>query len=233
MQNTRGFFPKGGCMRAQELFTAFVDAARRLRRNFRWGHFETYATLPDSIRETTLEHSVHTFFLTLYMLELEEKFGRFKGKLNHKRLLVAALIHDLGEGTCGDVKYAVKNDPRVRELLGQIEREEVVAIFQRIPEEARAVLQDAYAIVDAKSLEGRFFNAVERLGYILDAHPQIENGDDAFVDVYERQHPKILELEKEFESLRFLYDEFRAKVERLLKIRKDTSALRKEVNSHP
>lgn len=219
--------------RVQELFTVFVNAARRLRRNFRWMHFERYATLPDSIRETTLEHCVHTFVLALYMLELEEKYGRFKNQLNHKRVLIAALIHDIGEGTCGDVAFKVKNDQRVHDLLLQIEREEVAAIFERIPEDVRPVFADAYAVVDAKdTLDGRFFNAVERIGYILDAYAQIEDGDDTFVGVYERQHPAILELEKEFESVRILYNEYRTEIQRRIALHQAVAELRKEIVTH-
>jgi len=109
----------------------------------------------------------------------------------------------------GDVAFAVKQDQRVKEGLQAIEQEMVSEMFTSIPEFIHGSFRDAYAIVDSEGIQGKFFNAVERLGYILYARDRIEQGDDSFVQVYLRQHTKLLELEQLFVSVRMVYDEHR------------------------
>lgn len=202
---------------------AMIESIRR------WTHF---ASLPREECETVLAHSWCAPTLTGAMLALEEKHGHHKGKLNHARLLLAALFHDVGEGRIGDVRYAVKGDSRVKKQLRIIEKEQVQQLFAGLPPEVRDVFWDAYCLEDEESLDAEFFNAVERMGYMYFAVPQVRRGRMEFIEVFRLQHPKILELEKKFVSLRMLYDPYRDEVAEVLALEDRAAKLRESVGAN-
>lgn len=201
-----------------DFFRTLTTIARRMDGYHRWQHFDTVASLPPREQETVLEHTFHTVFLTLFLLDLEESHGTHASEINRERLLLASLLHDLGEGMIGDVAYRVKQDKRVKEGLRAIEQEMVEDILVSVPEFFRDRLRTAYHIVDSETIEGRFFNAVERLGYILYARDRVERGDDSFIQVYIRQNDKILELARLFESVRMVYAEHEDHIARKIRL---------------
>ena len=185
-----------------------------LRRVKRWSHYEE---LRNNERETVETHSLVTLWLGAAMLAIERKEGRHT--LDVFRLLLAFAIHDLAEGKTGDVTYDVKNDPRIRKILELIELEFVEGIFSSFPEVIREVFRDAYAVEGEKdtTIDGRFFNAVERIGYMVFAVPQVKKGRRSFVKVFKNQHEPLLALSEEFESVRLMYEPYREYVEQTLK----------------
>jgi len=171
-----------------------------LARVTRWAHFPQ----PEDRRENTLTHSLDSVILAAVMLKIEDEQG-IGLQLDHAKILLAAAIHDFGEGTIGDVTYRFKNDPRVHDAIETIEKEEVEKIFTNLSSSIREIFLQAYGVVDEKSLEGEFFNAIERIGYIFYAITQLEAGDQNFLEVFHRQNPKLVELGKRFVSVRILY----------------------------
>lgn len=194
-----------------------------LSRVHRWTHF---ASLPAGERETVLEHSYVSVLLTSAMLAIEEASGSHTGELNHGRLLLAAALHDVGEGRIGDVRYAVKQDPRVREHIAAIEREQVEHMLRDLPEPVRVSFRSAYELVDSDTREGRFFKAVERVGYMQYAVPQVQRGRMEFLEVFRMQHEKLVALEEEFVSVKTLYAPYRDYVADQLRLEKETQELR-------
>ena len=190
------------------------------------------ASLPPREQETVLEHTFHTVFLTLFLLDLEERHGTHASEINRELLLLTALLHDLGEGMIGDVAYRVKQDERVKEGLRAIEQEMVEDILMSVPEFLRDKLRMAYRVVDSDTMEGRFFNAVERLGYILYARDRVERGDDSFIQVYIRQNDKILELAQLFESVRVVYEEHKDHIARKIRLYKEGKRLGDMTGAH-
>lgn len=189
----------------------FMQAPEMLGHVRRWTH---YASIPREERESVLAHSWNAGILVAAMLALEEEHGQFKGQLNHARLILTGLLHDLGEGRIGDVRYQVKADPRVAEQLRTIEAEQAEQIIAPLHPEIRAVLLAAYAVESATdTLEGEFFNATERIGYILYAVFQIRRGRKELVEVYRRHHEPLCRLSEKFASVRVLYAPLREEVE--------------------
>jgi 5'-deoxynucleotidase YfbR-like HD superfamily hydrolase len=195
-----------------------------LSRVHRWTHF---GSLPSQERETVLEHAYVTVLLASAMLALEETHGAHVGAIDRGKVLLAAAIHDMGEGRIGDVRYAVRQDPRVRDHLAAIEREQVEQMLVDLPEAVHASFWEAFQIIGTDSVEGRFFQAVERMGYMQYAVPQVQRGRVEFLEVFRLQHEKLLDLEKEFASVRMLYDPYRDYVAEQIAFERDAEEARR------
>lgn len=191
----------------------FLRVPREMSSYARW---KKYQELPAQEREDTLAHSWNATLLMAIMLELEEEHGSL-AELSPVRLLMAAHLHDIGEGAIGDVTYVVKQDPRVRRQLEEIEREQatmmLAGLWPRVQERFTAAYNVQY---DHATREGRFFNAMERVGYIYFAVVQVRMGRKSFVEVYERQHDALVAHCEEFASVRVLYEPLREEVMREL-----------------
>jgi 5'-deoxynucleotidase YfbR-like HD superfamily hydrolase len=185
-----------------------------LRRVWRWTHADD---LPHDERETVETHSLASVWLMGALLAIEERSGRHA--LHPARLLLAASLHDVGEGKMGDIGYPVKNDPRAKDILREIERELVENLFRDFPEDVRAAYLDAYAVESESetTLDGRFFNAAERLGYVLFAIPQIKKGRLSFIQLLHRQNDPLLRHVAEFDSIRTFYEPHREFIQQKLK----------------
>ena len=187
-----------------------VETAAMLRKVHRWTQ---YSEIPDAERETVETHSLTTLWLTAAMLAVERAAGNTAP--NGERIILGASLHDAGEGETGDVAYKVKIDPRIRAILRQIELEAVQKMFGSLPDPVRELFLDAYAVEDevGKTLDGDFFNGVERIGYIMFAVPQVKKGRNSLIEVFERQHPEIMKLAERFISVRIFYEPYREYVE--------------------
>lgn len=185
-----------------------------LRRVRRWTHYEE---LRNGERETVETHSLTTAWLGAGMLAIEMKAGTHA--LNAFRILLACAIHDVHEGKTGDVTYDVKNDARVKAGLKEIEHEFVDGIFGAFPDAIRDAFRDATVVEDEaeRTLDGQFFNAIERLGYMVFAVPQVKKGRMGFVQVFRNQHAPLLAYGEQFESVRLMYEPYRAYVEQTIR----------------
>ncbi len=165
-------------------------------------------------RDDDLQHAFQTAFLAMAMLEFERAAGSAEG-LDGERIIAAGFTHDLGEWVTGDVIYDVKNDPRVKAHLQDIEDE----IFERdvlgrLPTPvADAVRRNASLALDRESRSGRFFNAVEHVGYMLFAIREWRGGDrDLGRQVLTGHLAKCEQYREEFAGFRAFYDPIRDEV---------------------
>jgi len=190
----------------------------------RWGNSPS---VPRHERESVLKHTFRAVALTAAMVAIEEEQGDLPQKLDGERLLLAALLHDIGEGRTGDILYAVKQDGRVKHMLNEIEREQAMSLLKDLPLSVRDKYESAYRLESEDSIEGRFFNAVERMGYIYYSIEQYrDRGRKDFIETFQMQHEKILVLEEEFVSLKVLYGEFKEYIEKELELEQKARAFR-------
>jgi 5'-deoxynucleotidase YfbR-like HD superfamily hydrolase len=173
---------------------------------WRWKHYE------HTNKQNVLEHTLETALLTQIVIALERQLGNFK--FDTYRLLASAINHDLGEGIIGDVAYGIKNDPRIKKHIETIEKEEFRKLFDHLGLSVNAMTMVAeafdYSFVlqdESETVEGRLFNAIERLGYVLFALRELESPDRKhFVGVLKNHHGELLKYSKEFISIGILYD---------------------------
>lgn len=192
-------------------FSRFLpDIAAMLRKVRRWTNYDE---IPENERETVETHSLETVWLAAAMLAIERETGIHQ--LNEYRIMLAAATHDLGEGRMGDIAYIVKNDPRIRGTLRNMEQEFVGQIYAEFPPIVRTAFLDAYHVEDErdKTIDGTFFNAIERMGYVYFAISQVKKGRMTFIHVLERHHAALLAYSQTFESVRALYEPHRRFIE--------------------
>lgn len=196
----------------QDWLTNIVHQVRKVHR---WEHYE------HTNRQNVLEHTLETVLLTQVVIALEKQYG--KSKFDTYRLLSSAADHDLGEGLMGDVAFTVKNDPRVKEQLRQIEREKFREMLA-IPDLGTAVVTVAASLEyafelqdDQESFEGRLFNAIEKLGYIIFALRELKVGNKHFIEVIEIQYDDIMTYCNEFISIKMLFEPIKDTVEFYIK----------------
>lgn len=154
-------------------------------------------------RQTSAHHSLSITLLTAYCLELERKAG--KNKIDELLVMAYAPCHDFSEGTIGDVLYIFKHDPRIAELYEQIELEETLAQMERLGFMAD-FLRRVYRLPEG-SIETRFFAAMERLDYALQAifEVTVHGNEKNFLPILYRSHNDLVRYVEEFPSVAEVY----------------------------
>lgn len=179
----------------------FLHFAARSTRDVR--RFSHYKEIPEAELSTTETHMLQTAWLAYAMLAIERARGG--PQLDAMLVLGAAILHDVGEGAIGDARYTLKGDPRVRTALREIEREHAERMFSSQQEDAAAAFRAAFAVEDGTGAESRFFNAVERMGYVYDVFPHVARGRRALRAVLARHHEPLLAYATQFRSVETLY----------------------------
>ena len=212
-----GFYsplPKEVAMETLRSFAAIEvaihDLAMALHDVSRWRHYRETKQ-----RETVLAHSWKGAILAQVMIGLEQGFGR--QDFDAYRILAAATVHDIGEGAVGDVRYEIKLDPRIRAVLEEYERDGFARFVSRLPPAVHGKILKSYALQDDRtSFEGKFFNALERLGYMFWAVREFLDGNTIYREVFQNQHKHLLAYMDEFACVRFLYGPLVPEIDRIL-----------------
>ena len=192
------------------LFRLVVVGPRDIHKIRRW-RGPDYANLPDEARDTTLEHTLSIALMIGALLAIEEEhpMGKHKGVLNHERLLLAAIIHDIGEGAVGDLPWRVKRDQRISGPMREIEHEQVNEMLRDLPEAARDLYTNAYRTPHEESLEGRFFDAAHLVGQLALAVIRYRDGHRQFVEAFSNILTALEPAATEFASIELCLAPFR------------------------
>lgn len=197
------------------LEAAIHDMADALLNVKRWRHYKGSGRC-----ETVLAHAFKGAMLAQVMIALERAHGT--REFDAYRILAAAVVHDIGEGALGDVRYELKLDTRIRAVLEEHERNGFIRFIEPLPALARKEITLAFELQDDRvSFEGRFFNALERMGYVLWAVREYLDGHSVYHEVFQPHHAHLCEYVKEFACVRILYTPLVPGVERILAENKD------------
>ncbi|MBU0898421.1 MAG: HD domain-containing protein [Nanoarchaeota archaeon] len=179
------------------LMTNFKNTLDRIDRVIRWEGYETRG-----YKQSSLEHSYLLALLAGKAIEIEKENGILD--FNSEKIILHCLVHDFGEGTVGDITYKFKSDPSIKHILPEIEKEETSVQLKKL-EPLSDFLYNIFQL-DTDSVEERFFNALERLDYMLYAVSEYFYYDNKdFVKVFVRQHKKLTDYGQEFISINKLY----------------------------
>lgn len=192
-------------------FTAGCQSVfERLSRCIRWEGFKDR-----HYPQSSLHHSLGIAALTAYCLEREKQAG--KNNLDALLVLAHAQIHEFDEGGIGDVRYVFKHDPRIEFLYAMIEKEEALKQMERLGF-AGPFLRRTYCLTEG-SLEARFFDAMEKLDYVLYAlFEYVEHANKSFISVFATQREMLKIYAEEFPSVGEIYDaELRDWIDGLIK----------------
>ncbi|MBU1180107.1 HD domain-containing protein [Patescibacteria group bacterium] len=167
--------------------------------------------------ESVFDHSWNSAFLCDVMLGIEEDEGSaIRFFLDGELLRLAARIHDLPEGLTDDVDIMDKKQSDEAKEDNAFE-----LIIAGLPKATQEIYRRAYALsqewgeVGAKrdagmlakvSKNGRFFAALEILGYLSRGLLETAAGNKVFANIFHNWEKHIEVLRKEFASVRELID---------------------------
>ncbi|MFA5184798.1 MAG: YfbR-like 5'-deoxynucleotidase [Patescibacteria group bacterium] len=186
-----------------ELQDFLTDMVLRIEDVLRWKRY------PHDYRQTVLQHTLETALLTQIVVAIERAVGN---QFDAYLLLSAAVDHDLGEGIIGDIAYDIKNDPRVKDQIEVIEKEQFEVMFLKLDlgEYSTAVVETfkrSFAVQEEQdSVEGALFNAIEKIGYVIFALREIDADNDIFIRVLKNHQADLLKYSEKFQSIKLIFD---------------------------
>ncbi|MBI4433218.1 hypothetical protein HY632_00440 [Candidatus Uhrbacteria bacterium] len=199
----------------------------RLRKVVRWRHYGDRRVQDEDV--CTHENQALHLAMALYDLELAHGDAT---DLDEARLYRCAGTHDDGEGIGGDVRWDIKNHPVIGPLLEAAEREHFVReVIAPLPEAVRQRFLDSYALQDDRtSRTGRFFNAIEVVGYIIRAYDEwMSGGSKALaLDVFTNSWDTLERYRVEFVSVRILVEVAHPEMARALETPEGARILREK-----
>lgn len=194
----------------------YLDATtNRLRRVTRWGHYGDRRVQDEDV----CTHENQALHLMMVLCDLERLHGAMEG-LDEVALYRCAGTHDDGEGIGGDVRWDIKNHPLVGPLLEAAEREHFTReVIEPLPAEIRPYFLASYAVQDDRtSRTGRFFNAMEVVGYVIRAYDEWVSGGSRSlaIDVFTNSWDALHRYREEFASVRVLTEPMYSEIQRAL-----------------
>jgi len=184
--------------------------------------------------ESVLGHTINTVFLCDVMLGIEYDRSANYGSLNSELLRLAARIHDLPEGLVDDIDAMDKKQSDEAKEDNAFE-----LIIAGLPRGTQLVYREAYAIAQewhdagAKrnpqalqniSKNGRFFAALEILGYLSRGFMEVPAGNKSFTNIFYNWEGHLKVLRQEFVSVRKLLEP----LDEMIKIYKEENPYFKE-----
>jgi putative hydrolase of HD superfamily len=148
----------------------FLEACEALKRIPRTGWL-LRGVLPGSA-ETIAEHSFSTTIIAFLL-------GAQSGQpINHTRLLLMALLHDLPESQIGDIPIsAEKVFPRFREIKQEAEQQVMLELLNKLPKEIKHHLEDIWReCKSGDSFEAKLVEAADRIATAFHALTLIRTG---------------------------------------------------------
>ena len=163
-----------------------------------------------SVRENDLEHSYKIALLTIICTIEENNYRATEDRLNLGLLCAMALVHDMGEIFEGDTFGPIKGDAEpmremdsFRNIIDPLPRSAKNYFFHAF----RQALRGTVASLDSK--ESRFFNAIEKIGFVKRSLYECRIGNLHFAPkCLETEIPALQRYEIEFPSLRYLVNPY-------------------------
>lgn len=195
----------------QDLQGFLDDITSRMAGVYRWKMYPDRACKDEEV----VRHTVQTSMLAIILYELERKFGD-ASHIDLGRLVAGAVLHDVGEGFGGDVRWDLKQHPIVGPLIEAMEHDYFIReVVGALPPDIRDQFFAYYDLQNEREdPTGRFFNAIEQLGYVIRAIDEYRRGSRKLgLEVIAKQHATFERYAADYPSVKMIYDIFRAEVE--------------------
>lgn len=165
--------------------------------------------------ENLLERTMKTAFLAAFLIPQEIAFGK---KMDGYKILCTALVHKLDKISFPVLAPRMRQNKKLRKYeraFRQLQKEHLLPLLNEYPAETKDIILNAYALErDHESAEGRYFDAIKNLSYVLFAYYEWSRGKTEFRQVFENCDADLMEYCKEFKSIAEIYLPIKADFEK-------------------
>ncbi|MEX0616804.1 MAG: YfbR-like 5'-deoxynucleotidase [Candidatus Woykebacteria bacterium] len=163
-----------------------------LNRNL--AHVTRFNNRPQHFPESVAEHSFYVAYITQVLCWLLEER---KIKVDTKKALQMALIHDQEEGFSGDILNPFKHfNQKVYNAIKEVNKETIGMMFEDLPEKTA---EDFVALwreeTERASIESQIVKIADILSLISKCYEEIEAGNNYFSQIYKKELKNLKTLE--------------------------------------
>jgi len=163
-----------------------------LNRNL--AHVTRFNNRPQHFPESVAEHSFYVSYFTLLLTKLLEKQ---KVKIDGKKALQIAIIHDAEEGFSGDILNPFKHyNEKVYQAIKEVNREMVGETFIDLPTDLSSELVELWhEETNTKTLEAQVVKVADKLSLLSKCFEEIKAGNNYFEEIYKHQLSSLKKLD--------------------------------------
>jgi 5'-deoxynucleotidase YfbR-like HD superfamily hydrolase len=172
-----------------------------------WTDPEKGHAWPDiDVEEDILERTMKTAFLATFLIPQEMAYGT---RIDGYKILCSALVHKLDKIDFPVLSPKVRKNEKLKKYerrFRQLQKEHLLPLIADYPQKTQDTILQAYLLErDRESIEGRFFDAIKNLSYVLFAHYEFLKGNKECYQVFENCDAELTNYSKEFRSIKDVY----------------------------
>jgi len=149
-------------------------------------HVTRFNNRPQHFPESVAEHSFYVAYFTLIICNL---LAKKKIKVDTKKALAMAIVHDAEEGFSGDILNPFKHfNEKVYSAIREVDREMIKETFVDLPGALQKEFVDLWNQENAdKSTEAQIVKAADKLQLLSKCFEEIQAGNNYFAEIYKDQ----------------------------------------------
>src|SRR4030042_3764267 len=157
-------------------------------------HVTRFNNRPQHFEESVAEHSFYVSYFTLLLTKLLEKK---KIKIDTKKALSIAIIHDVEEGFSGDILNPFKHyNEKVYQAIKEVNREMIGEMFIELPTDLSSELVQLWKEENAgKTAESQVVKTADKLSLLSKCFEEIQAGNNYFEEIYKWQLSALKKLD--------------------------------------
>lgn len=157
-------------------------------------HVTRFNNRPQHFEESVAEHSFYVAYITQVLCWL---LAEKKIKVDAKKALQMAIIHDQEEGFSGDILNPFKHfNPKVYNAIKEVNKETIAMMFENLPKE---MASDFVALwheeTERDSIEAQVVKVADTLSLIAKCFEEMEAGNNYFAEIYKKELKNLKNLE--------------------------------------
>ena len=158
-------------------------------------HVIRFNNRPQHFPESVAEHSFYVAYFVLIICSLLEKK---KIKVDIKKALAMALVHDAEEGFSGDILNPFKHfNEKVYAAIRDVNRQMVGEMFADLPIDLNSELVALWKEENAaKSIESQVVKVADKLQLLSKCFEEIAAGNTYFEEIYKDQLSSLKKLDQ-------------------------------------
>lgn len=155
-----------------------------LNRNL--AHVKRFNNRPLHFQESVAEHSYYVAHYAQLLVWLLESKGI---KVDGRKAVCMALIHDSEEGFSGDILNPFKHfNEKIANTIREVNEETISMMFEDLPQEASKEFIDLWHEEQKReSIESQIVKTADSLSLISKCYEEIEAGNNFFHEIYKKE----------------------------------------------